>query len=543
MPFVRSYFRRSQGAAAAGREKHLPASERINVAVYDATGQMVRDASGGRWQTRGLSFSTAIPGGFLQASFQIAAPTARLWRLTAGQRLVLRRGRDVVWWGWIEDISSTMQPETTMLTVTALGPWQLFQQRRVTQTYAGMISTYALRDVMRLVMPELSIDASQMVNSERAITRVYTNEQAAVIAKAVCELGDSSGRPLLFAIWEPAEHNSLVEQSANLLWDGELEQTDTYWIRGGSDIYFQWSAGTYISPQYGLRMAEYATGGITQRNRVAVAAGSTYVMEYWLKWSAFAGMTCEGRVDWYNSSNNLISSTYTPQQTSDGITTTWRRINASVTAPAGAVEAVVGVGGAVGGGGGSARSQWIDDVKFYQQLTQVVPDARPRGRLWARDMNGWDYLLWTARLTNGLQSTASTRQLANRVTASYGSLYTTPAEDATSQGLYRRRDYLLKTTSGTGQADAETMRDVYLATYAEPRCEAATFAAQRGTITTATGRAVDLARVRAGERLRIADGPQAGRVLLLERTTWRDGVLTCQPEQQADVPLLLARGG
>jgi len=156
-------------------------------------------------------------------------------------------------------------------------------------------------------------------------------------------------------------------------------------------------------------------------------------------------------------------------------------------------------------------------------------------------MIGWDYLLWTGRLESGLQHTISTRRLANRVVANYGSLFTTAIDDAESQALYRRRDYVIRTPSGTGLADAELLRDVYLATYADPRGEASTFAATRGAITTATGRAVRLSEVRAGARLRIADGPHAGTVLMLERTTWRNGVLTCQPEQQADVPLLLAR--
>jgi hypothetical protein len=47
--------------------------------------------------------------------------------------------------------------------------------------------------------------------------------------------------------------------------------------------------------------------------------------------------------------------------------------------------------------------------------------------------------------------------------------------------------------------------------------------------------------LRAGDRVRIADGPDAGRVALLTRVEYADGVVTATPERPDDVPMLLAK--
>jgi len=60
-------------------------------------------------------------------------------------------------------------------------------------------------------------------------------------------------------------------------------------------------------------------------------------------------------------------------------------------------------------------------------------------------------------------------------------------------------------------------------------------------VTTRTGLPVHLEDVRAGDRLRIADGPMAGTIFMVDSTQYQAGVLSITPENRPDVPLLLAR--
>lgn len=515
--------------------------KQVTVAILDADGELVRWRGGGLADdVVSVQYESALPGGFGAAQVELQAPAARLLPVAVGQQLVIRHGSDVAWYGWIEDIQRGQRGARERVTLQGLGPWQLFQQRLVSATISDVISTYVLRDMMRLHMPELSIDASQLVNTAVPLTRTWVNARAADIVKTVVDAGTSADDPLLFAIWEPAGGRSQVMQAANLLQDPELEHTDTYWVSPG-EPYFIWSEGTYNSARYSLRMLEGATGGIYQADRVAVSASTDYVIDYWLKWAAYAGMDCSARFDWYNALNVLISTTYSTTLTSDGATTDWQHIVETVTSPALAVEVVVHVAGAVGSGGGSARNQYVDDIRFYPLLTGLTADTLPRAYLWARDLSGYDYVLHTDNVESGIQVTETTRDLANWVLAKYGSSYTAAAEDTASQALYRQRDAV--TDAGdVAEADAEAARDTYLALHASPGTEMRDFTlSDLRSLRTARGGRVSPALVRAGDRVLIGDGRLAGSVVLLEQVTYKDGVVTCRPERYADASRLLAR--
>lgn len=514
----------------------------ITVAVFDASGNEVRWRGGGRHASvRSLAFGSSLPGGFGDAALEIDMPAARRIPIEVGNVLELRHGLDVVWYGWIEDIKRKQAGARETVAVMGLGPWQLFQQRLVSMTIVDVISTYVLRDMMRLYMPELSIDASQLVNTAVPLTRTWSNARASELAKTVVDAGTSADETLLFAIWEPAGARSQVMQAANLLLDPELEHTDTYWVSSG-EPYFIWSEGTYNSARYSLRMLEGATGGIYQASRVAVNASTSYVIDYWLKWSAHSGMTCSARFDWYNSLNALISTTYSTTQTSDGTTTDWMHIVETISSPANAATVTVHVAGSVGSGGGSARNQYVDDVRFYPLLTGLTADTLPRAHLWARDLSGYDYVLYTRYLQDGIELTETTRDLANYVLAKYGSSsYTAAAEDAASQTAYRQRDVVVD-AGAVALADAQAVRDTYLARHSGPGTEVRQFAlVDERALRLPRGGRVSPATVRAGDRVLIADGRLAGSVILLDQVRYDNGVVTCRPESYSDAARLLAR--
>jgi len=159
----------------------------------------------------------------------------------------------------------------------------------------------------------------------------------------------------------------------------------------------------------------------------------------------------------------------------------------------------------------------------------------PRAALWPVDLTTADYLLY-----GEAELTESTRTLANYVMGSYGSLLTSPAQDATSQGLYRRRDMIV--AGGDDLASAQQMRDGYLTAYKNPLIDSGAFTVGRvGQVQTLQGAPVRPEALRAGDRLRIMDWAQGGtRVVMLQSVSWQDGAASCQPEQAKDAAMLLA---
>lgn len=513
----------------------------LNVAIYDRSGALVRWRGGTvQRNVRKLRFSTGLPGGFLACDFEMALPTARQWPVGAGYRCVVSLGHDVVWWGWVEDLERRQRGAVEWVSVQALGPWQQVNQRLIAADYVDVNSSYVVRDMLALYCPDLSQDYSQLENSGMPLTIDWEYKSLAELIKVTCAAGNSAGQPLLFAIWEPP--GSRVSASAGILNDDpELETNQLYYAKSSDFIYYV--ATPHVSPRYAWKWTEGVTGGLTHLRRIPVAAGAQYVVDYQLYWTAFSGMSTEARLDWYNASNTLISSTYTTTRTSNGSTTGWQYVSDVVTAPAGAVEVVLGIGGSTGTGGGGGRYFCVDDLRIYLNTTTLAPQTKPRAHLWGRDLSGYDYGLRTAALEDALRLTSTTRDLANWVVAEYGSGGRTgAAQDTTSQGRYRRRDMLLN-AGDVAQPEAEAQRDTWLALHASPGQEMAALAVTMGGVLDRRGRPVHPARVRAGDRLRVMDGALAGSVILVEGTEYDagSGVVRVQPESYTDVSRMLAR--
>jgi hypothetical protein len=267
------------------------------------------------------------------------------------------------------------------------------------------------------------------------------------------------------------------------------------------------------------------------------------VVDFWLYWTAYAGMQGSSRIDWYNSSNTLISTTYGATWTSDGTTTGWQQISDVHLAPAGTVDCVLHVGATVGSGGGTARYVAIDDVRMYLYTANLAPETKPRATLWARDLTDYDYDLRTANLVETLDVRETTKDLANYVVASYGSSsYTAAAQDAASQAAYRQRDALVA-AGRVGETAAAAQRDAWLALHAEPGQEVGSLRCGDRTVIDREGRWVHPALLRAGDRLRVVDGRLAGTVFLVEAMEYdaESGIARVTPESYTDVSRMLAR--
>lgn len=170
-------------------------------------------------------------------------------------------------------------------------------------------------------------------------------------------------------------------------------------------------------------------------------------------------------------------------------------------------------------------------------------ERKPQAFLWPRDLSDFDYYLYTAAMPQGFQINETTRALANAVIAKYGSnSYTTYAQDLTSQAKYRRRDAIAD-AGAVDEPIAEQVRAVYLARYKETITDVAgSIDGQWGVVLSKHGRPVQPLFIRAGDRLKIMDGPKAGTILMLDKTSYSNGVVTLSPESGAVIAEILAKG-
>lgn len=509
----------------------------FSLTIYNDAGAALPDPTGAQFAPSSVSFSTGLPGGFLEARFTFSGPAAVLSKLRAGQKVILRSGRDILWWGWIEDLRRLLLGRVLGVEVSCLGPWQEITQRRFTGAYTAVTSSSAMMSALAENCPHISRDTGEIINTGLPITINWTREPVANLVKLVCDTGDTAGRPMLFALWEPTLHRARLGNVANLTSDPELEQTDTFWyLTDGT--YANWDNANYYSAVTCMLFAEFAVDGLAHLSKIAVSPSTPYTVQYWHKWSAHSSMTTASRIDWYTAGDVFISSTYGATYTSNGSNTAWTMRSDTHTAPGTAATARPIIGATIGSGSG--RYTAVDDVRMFLAAGSLTIDTLPRAHLWPRDLSGYDYLLYTRFLGEPLTETETARDLANYVVASYSSSFTAAAEDAASQALYRRRDALVSAGS-VGPSDAAAIRDVYLAAYKDPRHEPDSFVATYGSVRDVNGALVDPVVLRAGDRLRLADGPGAGVTIMLLGTEYQDGKMTCKPEGLADVPLLLAR--
>ncbi len=513
---------------------------RVTVAIYDTSGNLVQWRGGTANSVTGLRFGSSLPGGFGSAAFALS-PAPRYWPVQVGYRLVISLGRRVAWWGWIEDMERRQRGPMDWLRVQALGPWQQINQRLMTADYDDVISSYVLRDMLIAYCMDISQDYSQIVNSGVPLTIDWEYKSLADLVKAVCDAGDDSDRPLLFAIWEPPDSRVGVANAGTLNSDPELEQDETYWEPVGSLLEYRTSP--YVSTGHSWRWLENASTNLRTKDRIAATAGLSYVVEYQLYWTAYSGMEGSSRIDWYDSGNTLISTTYGATWTSNGTTTGWQKISDVHLAPAGTVDCVLHVGGTVGSGGGTARYFAVDDVRMYLYTANLAPETKPRAYLIARDLTDYDYDLRTANLVETLDVRETTKDLANYVVASYGSgSFTAAAQDADSQAAYRTRDALVA-AGQVGATAAAAQRDAWLALHAEPGQEVGPLRCGDRSVIDREGRWVHPALLRAGDRLRVVDGRLAGTVFLIEAAEYdaESGIARVTPESYTDVSRMLAR--
>ena len=547
MPYVSSYFRRSAGAASAAKGvlARMP-----SVAIYSTAGTLLH--GWGQSQVTGLQFGTGLPGGFTSAEFSLPNPP-RVVPLATGQNIVIRWGTCIVWWGWIEDIRRQLRGAVNSLTVSCLGPYQQCVQRIMPMAFGGVDSDVALEAALSIYCDKISTDHSHITATGVDLsTQTGSYVAVADTVKAVCDLGNTSSQPMLFAIWEPdTSYLDIATPTGNLVPNSTFEANSTGWTLSGTSR----SSAVAHTGSYAVKCDEasygsWQSGTLTSSDYMVVAAGGTYYL--WLSYRYYLALGADilagdNYVDtvairWYDSGNSLLgTTTYTHSTNFPVATTSWQTLFKTAVAPASAAKAKIVITL-------QNNSDWnpetfetsgaVDDIYFYGESEAGGTAAKPVPWLWARDLSTYDYLLYTGPA--GMSLNETTKSLTNAVWADYDGGVTSQATDATSIAAYRQRD--IKVSASTmGLTAAEQYRNVYLAQNKDPKYEPASFTVQRGAIRTEQGAVVELPLIRAGDRLQIADGPYAGTIILLKQTAWSADGLQCTPEADLSTTQLLAK--
>ena len=545
MPYVKSYYRRSPGAASAAE---VPSARQPTVAIYDdATGVEVLKTRGGQTVT-GLSFTTGLPGGFLQCTFSVSASGAKVWGIDTGQRVIVSLGNRVLWWGWIEDIERSQQGRLTNLSVTCLGPWQNCQQRLVEYYNADQETSEALKAVLLYYCEWISSDYSNIqASSVTAGEQEQTFVAVSSIVQDICETGNSSDQPLLFALWEPNKLRLETLTINNLIGNGNFETgSPSGWTLSNA----LWDDSDAHSGSYSVNASESpgsSTVWVTSDTITGIVENTDYIFSAWYKSSfnkplGYTPYLNGFKITWYTSGDVSISDDDWTEQTDYPFSTTnWQQFLRVVTAPATAAKAVVRIDLRMSNDDWLAggKTVWADDAALYSSAASGTV-SKPVAHLWPRDLTDYDYMIYTARLPSSWPLVETTRQLANAVWVKYDAGYTTDEQDTTSQAAYRRRDALINAAS-LDSASAAQYRDTYLARWKDPVDEPTTLTVSRLTVQNKRGLPVNPMILRAGDRLKIMDGLRAGAVVLLSNTSYKNGQIQLTPDRYLETSQILAK--
>ena len=552
MPIVSSYFRRAAGAAAGA----VGTGRQPTVEVYSSSASTTLLHGWERNKVADLAFGTGLPGGFLSATFSVVKPP-RTCPIDTGQKVIIRWGTYIVWWGWVEDVTRKVRGRVEQISVMCLGPYQQCVQRIMQEAIGGMDSDAALKAALLMYTDRISTDYSHIAAT--GVDLGFTSGTYTTVAdtvQAVCNLGNTSNQPMQFAIWEPNTNWLDVAATGNLALNGGFEANSDWTYSSAGRATNVVHNGSYSCEASGT------SGSVTSSDYITVAAGEEYILQLSYIYrviltSRYIDFVPEEvnhdyldtvNVRWYDSGDNLLSTTTWTHGTHFPVATlNWQKFAVFATSPASAVKAKLYI---------VIRDReynlnWdnaleltdeiagaIDDVSFYISHQSGGTEAKPTPWFWARDLSTFDYLLYTQ--TGGLDLTETTRALVNGVWVAYNGGTTAQATDATSIAAYRQRDIKLAATNLTATPAAQ-YRNTYLAQYKDPRFEPGSFTVRRGAIRTENGAVVELPLVRAGTRLQLADGPYAGTIINLKATSWSGGGLQCTPEADLGATQLLAK--
>ena len=346
MPIVSSYFRRAPGAAAGA----VGTGRQPTVEVYSGSASTTLLRGWERNKVADLSFGTGLPGGFLSATFSVTAPP-RTCPIDTGQKVIVRWGAQIVWWGWVEDVTRKLRGRVEQISVMCLGPYQQCVQRIMQEAIGGMDSDAALKAALLMYTDRISTDYSHIVATGVDLgTTTATYVSVADTVQAVCNLGNTSNLPLQFAIWEPNPNYLDVATASDLVLNGGFETASDWTYSGAARDNNVAHNGSYSCEGTG------DPGSVTSSDYITVSAGDNCVLRlsyryltkmarsaYW-NWFVYTNNVDNRHLNtvsirWYDSGSSLLSTTTWTHLTDFPIATeSWQAFCKFATAPVSTVK-------------------------------------------------------------------------------------------------------------------------------------------------------------------------------------------------------------
>jgi hypothetical protein len=228
-------------------------------------------------KVEGLSFSTALNGGFHSCSFALAADLGYAWNFLSREgkrgyhfnRITVHEEQRLIWEGRIVDIELNILSARHNVKVVAHGYWgsmkdQYYSDNAGTDWTSG--SGHQIHDIIKEVLddecPDINSDQTNIADTSRDLAGIdfSAKEYPQDIVNKLTDLSDSDGSTWFFAIWEDRKP---------YLFKRAVTAVDYYvWLEDLSDLKLQQSA---VQLRNAILPFVGSTEGTTQTDATSLA--------------------------------------------------------------------------------------------------------------------------------------------------------------------------------------------------------------------------------------------------------------------------------
>jgi hypothetical protein len=556
----------------------LAPSGKPQLYVYDKEGQLIGDPFEITGRATGRKYSSAVPGGFEQHTFDLPVALAKEIPQHEAHTLVERIGMQTVWQGRIGNIERRSS-EGGSRNVVSYGPWEYLKQIRTTEVIG---TGETARDCLVRILPGAIVVSHNYEDigdpNYDLATLDWTRADFQTIINDLMGRGDDQVPPTdwFFNLWEMETAIAVGTYSGAILsgvddghdadsgiWEPALTTVRIGWKSTGSG-----GPGAYYAKLLfrGLNIPRYATiasAVVTLYSKAEIGADDPVEVNIHCEDSAVPGdvSTTKPSLCPYTTASVFWSLNWPP----DNTPVATPDISACLQEVVNRVDWIPGGNVAV-----LFRSTFQtpnDTRKMFsayelgdgnmatfavafspgQQVTGYHPEFAPRPEMVLANV---DYVISAADTEGGVTLTPSLDELFNRVTAKYGGTsYTAEAMDTASVIEYGSRlndPAALDAGDAADEAQAENVRDAFLQLHAWPRWVAGDISTKR--IYDRYGNRVHPGGVRAGSVLLITDlamyEPGPALIVFIIRAEYDvdAGVLSLSTETQPDtMDIMLSR--
>jgi hypothetical protein len=556
----------------------LAPSGKPQLYVYDKEGQLIGDPLEITGRATGRKYSSAVPGGFEQHTFDLPVALSKEIPQHEAHTLVERIGMQTVWQGRIGNIERRSS-EGGSRNVVSYGPWEYLKQIRTTEVIG---TGETARDCLVRILPGAIVVSHNYEDigdpNYDLATLDWTRADFQTIINDLMGRGDDQVPPTdwFFNLWEMETAIAVGEIDTAILtgiddgydtesgpigpgpkwdWDGTAVWVgrDTTYLRFYDKLLFR-----------GLNIPRYATIAVAtlQVCSAGSVGGSNADMDVYCEDSANPSDVSLTKPS--ECVPTTASVAWNPAWPGAG---TWlgpadlsacfqEVVNRVDWIPGGDIAVLIFSRTGAGDSrqmfysyewGSSKQATLHLEFSPGSQVTGYHPEFAPRPEMVLANV---DYVISAADTEGGVTLTPSLDELFNRVTAKYGGTsYTTEAMNTASVQEYGSRQNdpaSLDAGDNATVAQAENVRDAFLQLHAWPRWVAGDISTKR--IYDRYGNRVHPGGVRAGSVLLITDlamyEPGPALIVFIIRAEYDvdAGVLSLSTETQPDtMDIMLSR--